>query len=41
MPANYRERLSDTELDDLISYLMKTPTPGRTAAPGKNKDDYE
>lgn len=41
MPANYRERLSDSELDDLISYLMKTPTPGRTAPPRKNKDDFE
>ena len=41
MPANYRERLSDRELDDLVSYLMKTPNPNRTAAPAKNKDDYE
>src|SRR5215831_4615118 len=41
MPANYRERLSDSELDDLISYLMKTPNPNRTAAPAKHKDDYE
>jgi|SRR5215469_17621282 len=41
MPGNYRERLSDSELDDLISYLMKTSTPGRTATPAKNKDDYE
>ena len=41
MPANYRERLSDSELDDLVSYLMKTPNPNRTAAPAKHKDDYE
>lgn len=41
MPANYRERLSDTELDDLINYLMKTPNPGRPSTPAKNKDDYE
>src|SRR5215471_6862044 len=41
MPANYRERLSNAELDDLINYLMKTPNPGRPAAPARNKDDYE
>jgi hypothetical protein len=41
MPANYRERLSDAELDDLINYLMKTPNPGRPSTPAKNKDDYE
>lgn len=41
MPANYRERLTDTELDDLVSYLMKTPNPNKAATPLKKKDDFE
>ena len=41
MPGDYRERLSDSELDDLISFLMKTPTPSRTAPRTKNEDDFE
>jgi putative heme-binding domain-containing protein len=41
MPGNYRERLSKGELDDLVSYLMKTPNPNKTPTPTKNKDDYE
>jgi putative heme-binding domain-containing protein len=41
MPANYRDKFSDSELNDLVSYLMKTPNPNRKAAPAKFKDDYE
>lgn len=41
MPANYRERLSDSELDDLVSYLTKTPNPSKAATSQKNKDDFE
>ena len=41
MPANYRERLTDGELDDLVSYLMKTPDPSRAATSPKRKDDFE
>ena len=42
MPANYRERLSDSELDDLVSYLMKTPNPSRATTSSKKKqDDFE
>jgi cytochrome c oxidase cbb3-type subunit III len=41
MPSDYRQRLSDRELDDLVSYLMKTPDPKRAATQRKNKDDFE
>jgi len=41
MPSNYRERLTDSELDDLVSYLMKTPDPNKAATPTKKKDDFE
>lgn len=40
MPTNYRERLSDNELNDLVSYLLKTPDPNK-AATHKGKDDFE
>jgi cytochrome c oxidase cbb3-type subunit 3 len=39
MPSDYRERLSDTELNDLASYLMTTPDATKVAAP--RKDDFE
>lgn len=39
MPANYRTRLSDSELNDLVSYLMTTPEMNEGAAPHKKKDD--
>jgi len=41
MPADYRERLTAGELDDLVSYLMKTPNPNKAATPPKKKDDFE
>lgn len=41
MPADYRERLTDSELDDLVSYLMKTPDPSKAATSPKKKDDFE
>ncbi len=41
MPTNYRERLSDSELNDLVSYLMKTPDPNKAATQSKRKDDFE
>jgi mono/diheme cytochrome c family protein len=41
MPTNYRERLTDSELDDLVSYLMKTPNPDKAVTPLKRKDDFE
>lgn len=41
MPSDYKQRLSDRELDDLVSYLMKTPDPKRAVTPRKNKDDFE
>lgn len=41
MPADYRRRLSDRELDDLVSYLMKTPDPKRAVTLRKNKDSFE
>ena len=41
MPANYRERLSDAELNDLVSFLMKTPNPSTAPKSSKNKDDWE
>jgi cytochrome c oxidase cbb3-type subunit 3 len=40
MPSTYRNRLSESELNDLVSYLMKTPDPNKTARE-KEKDDFE
>ena len=39
MPANYGERLSPSELDDLVSYLLKTP--GKVAPSANREDDFE
>jgi len=41
MPADYRDRLSDGELNDLASYLMTTPSPNSAAPPRKKVDDDE
>lgn len=41
MPADYRSRLSDAELNDLASYLMTTPSPNKAAPPRKKVDDDE
>jgi cytochrome c oxidase cbb3-type subunit III len=41
MPADYRSRLSDAELNDLASYLMTTPSPNKPAPPRKKVDDDE
>ena len=38
MPANYRERLSSTELDDLVNYLMNA---GKAAGKQASEDDEE
>ena len=40
MPANYRERLSGAELNDLVSYLI-TVSRKQTITPVKEKDDFE
>ena len=32
---------TDSELDDLVSYLMKTPDPSKAATSPKKKDDFE
>jgi hypothetical protein len=37
MPRDYEARLSSEELDDLVSYILKTGTDERKAA----KDDDE
>jgi len=39
MPSDYGERLSNTELNDLTSYLMTTADP--TKVPARRKDDFE
>jgi len=39
MPPNYGERLSPSELDDLVSYLMKTAN--KVAPSTKKQDDFE
>ena len=39
MPSDYRERLSDSELNDLASYLMTTPDI--TKIPPRHRDDFE
>lgn len=41
MPTNYGERLTNSELDDLVSYLMKTPDPSKAATSPTKKDDFE
>ena len=41
MPADYRSRLSDGELNDLASYLMTTPSPNKAEPPRKKVDDDE
>jgi len=41
MPADYRNRLSESELNDLASYLMTTPSPNQAAPPRKKVDDDE
>jgi cytochrome c oxidase cbb3-type subunit III len=41
MPANYRERLNDSELKDLVSYLMATPPAGSHSTPRKKEEDEE
>jgi cytochrome c oxidase cbb3-type subunit 3 len=41
MPTTYREQLSDSELNDLVSYLMKTPDPSKTVNGKKKEEDYE
>ncbi len=41
MPADYRSRLSDAELNDLASYLMTTPSPNKASPPRKKVDDDE
>jgi cytochrome c oxidase cbb3-type subunit 3 len=41
MPADYRSRLSDGELNDLASYLMTTPAPNKAAPPRKKVDEDE
>jgi len=41
MPADFRDRLSDGELNDLASYLMTTPAPDKAAPPRKKGDDDE
>jgi len=39
MPENYRERLTDSELRDLVSYLMVTVPAGKTLPSRKKKEE--
>lgn len=41
MPADYRDRLSDGELNDLVSYLMAIPGSNSKATPHQHEDDTE
>lgn len=42
MPADYGKRLSSSELDDIVSFLMKSePTAGGTRTHSKKEDDFE
>jgi cytochrome c oxidase cbb3-type subunit III len=41
MPADYRSRLSDADLNDLARYLMTTPSPNKPPPPRKKVDDDE
>jgi len=39
MPTNYRERLNDRELDDLVSFLLSTADPNQ--APVRKNGDFQ
>jgi cytochrome c oxidase cbb3-type subunit 3 len=41
MPTDYRVRLSDSELKDLVSYLMASAPAGEHATPRKKEEDEE
>ena len=44
MPTDYRDRLSSSELDDLVSFLVSATPDANKAAPSRKKkeeDDYE
>ena len=44
MPTDYRDRLSSSELDDLVSFLVSVTPDASKAAPShkkKEEDDYE
>ena len=41
MPANYGERLNDSELKDLVSYLMATAPAGSHPTPRKKEEEDE
>jgi hypothetical protein len=42
MPANYGERLSSAELDDLVSYVLAAaPDASKAGTPRKKEDDTE
>jgi len=41
MPTNYREQLNDSELNDLVSFLIKTPDPSKRVNSKKKGEDYE
>jgi cytochrome c oxidase cbb3-type subunit 3 len=41
MPTNYRELLNDSELNDLVSYLMATSASSKAVTPLKKEDEDE
>jgi len=41
MPTTYREQLNDTELNDLVSYLLKTPDRSKPVNGRKKEEDWE
>jgi cytochrome c oxidase cbb3-type subunit III len=41
MPANYRELLNESELNDLVSYLMATSATSKVIPPPKKEDEDE
>jgi cytochrome c oxidase cbb3-type subunit 3 len=41
MPANYREVLNDSELNDLVSYLMATSATSKTISAPRKEDEDE
>jgi cytochrome c oxidase cbb3-type subunit III len=41
MPADYRDRLSDSDLNDLVSYLLTTPDKKNSASRQKKWDEDE
>jgi len=41
MPSNYGTTLSPAEMNDIVSYLLRTSAPEKTSKPGNNSEDRD